>query len=146
MSDLGVPLVDDEYYRPMHPMIEAYISACLRDPEMLDDNESTGILCDDSLHSLSEQMKRMMSDWGQQVWPQAAERALIKPTSRERSSVPHAARNPDIIHNCNLANKNPITLNLDPHARARSESSWNQEAKTHRGKELQHRLSREWPL
>ena len=62
MSDLGFPLVDDEYYRPMHPMLEAYISACLRDPDMLDDNKETGILCDDSLHSLPEQIKLMMSD------------------------------------------------------------------------------------
>ena len=64
-SDLRFPLVDIEYYRLMHPMIEAYASACLRDPEMLDDNEETGILCDDSLHGFPEQIKLMLSDWGQ---------------------------------------------------------------------------------
>ena len=48
--------MDDEYYRLMHLMVEVYTSACLQDPEMLDDNEESGILCDGSLHSLPEQI------------------------------------------------------------------------------------------
>jgi len=39
---------------------------------------------------------------------------LVKPTNRERFSVPHAARNPDIIQDCKLANEDPIAMILDP--------------------------------
>ena len=53
-SDLGFPLVDDDYYRLMHPLIESYVSDCLKDPELLDDNEEAGYLCDDSVHGLPE--------------------------------------------------------------------------------------------
>ena len=52
----------------MHLMIESYVSDCLRDPELLDDNEEAGYLCDDSAHGLPEQIKLMLSDWGQQAW------------------------------------------------------------------------------
>ena len=88
-------------------MIESYASDCLRDLELLDDNEETGNLCDDSSHGLPEQMKLMLSDWGQQVWPQSAESSCIKPTNRERYSFPYAAKNPDIIQDCKLTNEDP---------------------------------------
>ena len=66
-SDLGFPLVDVEYHRQIHPMIETYFSDCPRDPQLLDENEETGNLCDHSLHSLSQHIKLMLSDWEQQV-------------------------------------------------------------------------------
>ena len=113
-SDLGFPLVNDEYHRPMHPMIESDVIDYLRDPELLDDNEETGNLCDDSSHGLPEQMKLMLSDWGQQVWTKLAESLPVKPTNRERYSVPHAARNLDIIQDCKLAIEDPTAMILDP--------------------------------
>ena len=113
-SDPGFPLVDDEYYRLMHPMIESYVSDCSRDPELLDNNEETGNLCDDSAHGLPEQMKLMLSDWGQQAWAQSVEGLHVKPTNRERYSVPYAARNPDIIPDCKVANEDPVAMTLDP--------------------------------
>ena len=67
-SDLGFPLVDDDCSRPMHPLVVSYVSDCLKDPEILDDNEEAGHLCDDSALGLPEQMKHMLSDWGQQAW------------------------------------------------------------------------------
>jgi hypothetical protein len=51
-SDLGFPLVDDDYCRPMHPLVETYVNECLRDPELLDDNEKAGYRCEDSPHGL----------------------------------------------------------------------------------------------
>ena len=98
----------------MHPMIESYVSDRLRDPELLDDNEETGNLCDDSAHGLPEQMKLMLSDCGQQAWAQSVESFQVKPTNRERYSVPHATRNPDIIQDCKLAIEDPAVMILDP--------------------------------
>ena len=99
----------------MYPLIEAYASACLQDPEMLDDNEETGMLCDGSLHILLKQMKLMMSEWGAQAWPQAVETIRAKnPKCRERFSVPYAAKNPDILHEYKLAIEDARAMILDP--------------------------------
>ena len=38
----------------------------------------------------------------------------VKPTNRERYSVPHAAKNPDIIQDCRLANEDPSAMILNP--------------------------------
>jgi len=113
-SDLGFPLVDDDYCRPMHPLVEANVNDCLKDPELLDDNEEAGYLCDDSSHGLPQQMKCMISNWGQQAWTKSMGSTQAKPTMRERYSVPHAARNPDIIQDCRLLNEDPAAMILDP--------------------------------
>jgi len=51
-SDLGFPLVDDNYKRPMHLLVEVYARECLQDPEMLDDNEEAGMCCDNTAHRI----------------------------------------------------------------------------------------------
>ena len=56
----------------------------------------------------------MLSDWGQQAWAKSVESLQVKPTNRERYSVPHAARNPDIIQDCKLAIEDPAVMILDP--------------------------------
>ena len=61
-SDLGFLLVDDDYNRPMHPLVESYVRDCLQDPRMLDDNEEAGQCCDDMAHSLPEWMQHMLED------------------------------------------------------------------------------------
>ena len=38
----------------------------------------------------------------------------VKSTSRERYSVPHAAKNPNNIQDCKLANEDPTAMILDP--------------------------------
>ena len=95
-------------------MVEAYVNDCLKDPELLDDNEEAGYLCDDSSHCLLEQMKRMISDWGQQAWVESMGSTQVKPTNREQYSVPRAVRNPGIIQDCRLANEDPAAMILDP--------------------------------
>ena len=57
-------MVDDNYNRPMHPLVEAYARECLQDPEMLDDNEEAGMCCDNTAHSFPELIQRMLVDWG----------------------------------------------------------------------------------
>jgi len=61
-------LVDGDYNRLMHPLVESYVRDCLKDPGMLDDNEEAGQCCDDMAHSLPERMQHMLEDWGQQEW------------------------------------------------------------------------------
>ena len=95
-------------------MKESCVSDCLKDPEMLDDNEDAGHLCDDAALGLSEQMKHMLSDWGQQVWAKSVECSQTKPKNRERYSVPHAARNPDTIQDCELATEDLAAMILNP--------------------------------
>jgi len=61
----------------------------------------------------------MISDWGQQAWAKSVESLQVKPTNRERYSVPHAAKNPDIIQDCiiqdcKLATEDPTAMILDP--------------------------------
>ena len=68
----------------MHLVTETYVNDCLRDPELLDDNEETCNLCEDSAHGLPEQMKLMLSDWGQQALVKSVESLQVKPMNRER--------------------------------------------------------------
>ena len=42
-SELGFPLLDENYDRPIHPLVETYARECLQDPELLDDNEEMGV-------------------------------------------------------------------------------------------------------
>ena len=95
-------------------MVGSYVSDCLKDLELLDDNEEAGYLCDDSAHGLPGQMKQMISDWGQQAWVKSVGSIQIKPTNGQKYSVPHVARNPDIIQDCKLANEDPAAMILDP--------------------------------
>ena len=68
-SDLGFPLVDDDYNRPMYPLVKSYVSDFLKDPKMLDNNEEADQCCDDLAHSLPERMQHMLADWGQRLGP-----------------------------------------------------------------------------
>ena len=113
-SDLGFPLLDDNYNRPIHPLVETYARECLQDPEMLDGNEEAGECCEGTEHSLIELLQNMITDRGHQDGtPQEADPKAL-PTNRERYSVPHAARNPDIIQDCELDNENMAAMILNP--------------------------------
>ena len=61
-SELGFPLLDDNYDRPMHPLVEAYAREGLQDPEMLDDNEEMGVCCENTAYSLPELSQNMLVD------------------------------------------------------------------------------------
>ena len=98
----------------MHLLVEACVNDCLKDLELLDDNEEAGYLCDDSSHGLPEQIKCMISNWGQQAWVESTRNTHFKPTTRGRYSVPNATRNPDIIQDCRLTNEDPVAMILDP--------------------------------
>jgi len=56
----------------------------------------------------------MLSGWGQLAWAKLVQSLQVKSTNRERYSVPHAARNPDIVQDCKLANEDPAAMILDP--------------------------------
>ena len=58
-------------------------------------------------------MKLMLLDWRQQAWAQPVESLQVKPTNMASYSVPHAARNPDIIQDCKLAIEDPDAMILD---------------------------------
>ena len=92
-SELGFPLLDDNYNRPIHPLVETYARECLQDPELLDGNEEAGMCCESTAHNLPELMRCMIEDWGQQDGTSQVEDLKVPPTNRERYSVPHAARN-----------------------------------------------------
>ena len=96
-SELGFPLLDDNYNRLMHPLVEAYARECLQDPEMLDDNEEAGVCCENTAHSLPELIQNMLVDWGHQDGTFQTADLKAFSTNRERYSVSHAARNPEII-------------------------------------------------
>ena len=106
-------MVDDDYNRQMHLLMESYVRDCLKDPEMLDNNEEAGQCCDDLAHSLPERVHGMLEDWGQQAWAKPVENIKTQSTNRERYSVPHAARNPEIIQDCELETEDLAVMILD---------------------------------
>ena len=78
-SELGFPLLDDNYNRPIHPLVETYARECLQDPELLDDNEEAGMCCESTAHNLPELMRCMIEDWGQQDGTSQVEDLKVPP-------------------------------------------------------------------
>ena len=113
-SDLGFPLLDDIYDRPIHPLVETYARECLQYPEMMDGNEEAGEHGEGAEHSLMDLLQNMITDWGHQDGsPQEADPKALT-TNRERYSVPYAARNPDIIQDYELDDENTTAMVLNP--------------------------------
>jgi len=63
----------------------------------------------------------VLSDWGQQAWAKSVESPQAKPTYREKYSVPHAAKNPDTIQDCELVTEDLTAMILDPPVQGRSQ-------------------------
>ena len=102
LPELGFPLLMDEYRRPVHPEIEEYMQRHVSDDqdwEQVDDEDCWGVDYTEPASQIREKMKAILHTWGEkQPETEQAERIKLS-AERERFSVPHAARDPQIeIH------------------------------------------------
>jgi len=103
----------DEYRRPIHPEIEEYMRRHVsedQDWEQVDDEDCWGVDYTEPASQIREKMKAILHTWGEEQ-PEAehAERIKLFP-ERERFSVPHAVRDPQILKDRNLENEDIFEL------------------------------------
>jgi len=117
LPELGFPLLMDEYRRPIHPEIEEYMRRHVsndQDWEQVDDEDCWGVDYTEPTSQIREKIKAILHTWGEEQ-PRTEQAERIKlPPERERLSVPHAARDPQILKDRNLENEDIFELSKNP--------------------------------
>ena len=100
LPELGFPLLMDEYRRSIHPEIEEYMRRHVSDDqdwEQVDDEDCWGVHYTEPASQIREKMKDILHTWGEeQPETEQVERIKLSP-ERERFSLSHAARDPQIL-------------------------------------------------
>ena len=122
LPELGFPLLRDEFLRPIHPEIEEYMRRHVsndNDWEQVDDEDCWGVDYMAPTPQILEKMTAILHTWGEEQ-PETAQVVAIKspksPSERERFSVPHAARDPQVLRDRNLENEDIFELIKNPPA------------------------------
>jgi len=117
LPELGFPLLMDEYLRPIYPEIEEYMRRLVsndQDWEQVDDEDCWGVDYMEPTPQIRGKMTAILHTWGEEQ-PEIAQVVKIKPSpERERFSVPHAARDPQILKDRNLENEDIFELIKNP--------------------------------
>ena len=90
----------DEYRRPIHPEIEEYMRRHVSDDqdwEQVDDEDCWGFDYTEPTAQIRKKIETILHIWGEeQPETEQAERIKLSP-ERERFSLSHAARDPQIL-------------------------------------------------
>jgi len=117
LPELGFPLLMDEFLRPIHPEIEEYMRRHVsndQDWEQVDDEDCWGVDYVAPTPQIREKMTAILHTWGAEQ-PEIAQAVNMKPSpERERFSVPHAARDPQVLKDSNLENEDIFELIKNP--------------------------------
>jgi len=107
----------DEYHRPIYPEIEEYMRRHVandQDWEQVDDEDCWGVDYMEPTSQIREKMTAILHTWGEEQ-PKTIQVGKIKLSSeRERFSVPHAARDPQVLKDRNLENEDIFELIKNP--------------------------------
>jgi len=113
LPEIGFPLLMDEYRGQIHPEIEEYMRRHVSDDqdwEQVDDEDCWGVDYTEPASQIQEKMKAILHTWGEeQPETEQTERIKLSP-ERKRFSVPHAARDPQILKGRNLENEDVIDV------------------------------------
>jgi len=110
-------MLTDAYRRLIHPEIEEYMRRYVKidqDWEKVDDEDCWGVNCTEPMTEIKEKIESILLTWG---WkhPEEEEADMIKPNpERERFSVPHAARDPEILKDRKLENEDIFEIIRNP--------------------------------
>jgi len=105
--ELGHPLIDDNYDRPLHPMVGPFLRENLsRHEDMDDDDDEMGHLYT-SLGDTKVLARTMLEDWVTEPAVYDDDQGETTPNchprrNRERFSTPHTARDPNKIQEVEL--------------------------------------------
>ena len=121
LPELGFPLLRDEFLRPIHPDIEDYMRRHVsndHDWEQADDEDCWGVNYVAPTPQTLGKMSAILHTWGeeQSATAQAVDVAMKSSPERERFSVPHAARDPQVLQDRNLDNEDIFQLIKNPPA------------------------------
>ena len=110
-------MLTDEYRRPVHPEIEEYLPRCVTNDQdwgKVDDEDCWGVNYTEPTTEIKEKIESILLTWGGEH-PEEEQADMIKPNpERERFSVPHAARDPEILKDRNLENEDIFEIIRNP--------------------------------
>jgi len=117
LPELGFPLLTDEYRRPIHPEIEEYMRRYIsndQDWEQVDDEDCWGVNYTEPTAYIRGKIETILHIWGEEP-PETEQDEITKLIpERERFSVPHASRDPEILKDMNLETEDIFELIKNP--------------------------------
>ena len=117
LPELEIPLLTDEYRRPIHPEIEEYMRRYVskdQDWGKVDDEDCWGMNFTEPTSQIREKMETILHTWGvEQPEEEQDEITKLNP-ERERFSVSHASRDPRILKDRNLENEDIFEIIRNP--------------------------------
>jgi len=96
LPELGFPLLMDQYCRPLHPEIKAYMRKYVsngQEWEEVEDEDCWGVNYTEPTAHMKAKIESILYTWGEAEQDEVAKQT----PERERFSVPHASRDPRIL-------------------------------------------------
>jgi len=117
LPELGFPLLLDQYHRPLHPEIEAYMRKYVsmgQEWAEADDEDCWGVNYTEFTAHMKAKIESILYTWGEEQFEAEQDEAAKQTPERERFSVPHASRDPRILIDLNLENEDIFELIRNP--------------------------------
>jgi len=117
LPELGFPLLMDQYCRPLHPEIEAYMRRYVsngQEWEEVNDGDCWGINYTEPTAHMKAKIESILYTWGEEQPEVEQDKAAKQTPERERFSVPHASRDPRILKDLNLENEDVFEILRNP--------------------------------
>jgi len=117
LPELGIPMLTDEYRRPIHPEIEEYMRRYVtndQDWEKVDDEDCWGVNYTEPTTEVMEKIESILHTWGEEHPEEEQDDMRKLNPEGETFSVPHAARDPEILKDRNLENEDIFEIIRNP--------------------------------
>jgi len=122
LPDLRFPLLMDQYRRPLHLEIEEYLRRYVSNGqnwEEVDDEDCWGFNYTEPTAQMEAKIETILYAWGEEQPEEQQDEVTKLIPERERFSVPHASRDPRILKDMNLENKDIFEIKEPPRERSR---------------------------
>jgi len=117
LPELGIPMLTDEYRRPIHTEIEEYMRRYVtndQDWEKVDDEDCWGVNYTEPTTEVMEKIESILHTWGEEHPEEEQDDMRKLNPEGETFSVPHAARDPEILKDRNLENEDIFEIIRNP--------------------------------
>jgi len=107
----------DQYRRPLHPEIEAYIRKYVsngQEWEQVDDKDCWGVNYTEPTVQMKAKIESILCAWGEEQPEEEQDEVTKQTPEREMFSVPHASRDPRILKDLNLENEDIFEILRNP--------------------------------
>jgi len=117
LPELGFPLLLDQYRRPLHPEIEAYMRKYVskgQEWEEADDEDCWGVKYTEPTAHMKAKIESIRYTWKEEKPETVQDEAAKQTPERERFWVPRASRDPRILKDLNLESEDIFELIRNP--------------------------------